>query len=245
MLLSTRINHKNRRDMRQRVIILIALVLGLGSLANAQKNFIDQPFIEVKGHGEMEIIPNEIYLNIFINEQNTKSKETVDVVERQMVKALKKAGIDVKKQLSVADFSGTLRHKFLRKRDVEQTKNFQLLVHDVKTLNKVFYELDKVNITNINITKVDHSDMENYRIKVRAIAAKNGKQKAEAIGKAIDQPIGKSIFIDDQSSYNTYYRANAMIMRGVSSLKSSKDEAAQLDFKKIKLTCDLQMRFAF
>ncbi len=61
--------------MRRRVIILIALVLGLGSLANAQKNFIDQPFIEVKGHGELEIVPNEIYLNIFINERNTKSRE--------------------------------------------------------------------------------------------------------------------------------------------------------------------------
>ncbi len=231
--------------MRRRVIILIALVLGLGSLANAQKNFIDQPFIEVKGHGELEIIPNEIYLNIFINEHNTKSRETVDVLERQMIKALKKAGVDVKKQLSVADFNGILHRKFLRKRDVVQTKRFQLLIHDVKTLNKVFFELDRVNITNINITKVDHSDMENYRIKVRAMAAKNGKQKAEAIGKAINQPIGKAIFIDDQSSYNTYYRANTMVMRGASSLESSKDKAAQLDFKKIKLTCDLQMRFAF
>ncbi len=231
--------------MKRRIIILAVLILGLGSLANAQKNFIDQPFIEVKGHGEMEIVPNEIYLNIFINEQNTKSKETVDVVERQMIKALKKAGVDVSKQLSVADFSGTLRHKFLRKRDVEQTKRFQLLVHDVKTLNKVFQELDKVNITNIRITKVDHSDMENYRIKVRAMAAKNGKQKAEAIGKAIDQPIGKAIFIHDQSSYNTYYRAKAMVMRGASSVNSVDENVALLDFKKIKLECNLQMRFAF
>lgn len=229
--------------MKRRFIILIALVLGLGNLANAQKNFIDQPYIEVKGHGEMEIVPNEIYLNIFINERNTKNKETVDVVEKQMIKALKKAGVNVSKQLSVADFSGTLQRKFLRGRDVVQSKNFQLLLHDVKTLNNVFQELDKVHITHIDIVKVDHSDMAKFKIEVRAMAAKNGKEKANAIGASINQPIGKAIFINDLSTYRNGYRAVPFSME----VKSSRINNAMphLDFKKIKIECDLQMRFAF
>lgn len=229
--------------MKKGIVILAIFILGLGSFANAQKNFIDQPYVEVKGHGEMEIVPNEIYLNIFINERNTKSKETVDVVEREMIKALKKAGVNVEKQLSVADFTGNIRQKFLRKRNIEQTKNFQLLLHNTKTLNKVFLELDKVNISNINIVRVDHSDMETYRIKVRALAAKNGRIKAETIGKSLNQPISKAIFINELSSYRNNYQDVGLMMRA----KSVANEASMptLDFKKIKIECDLQMRFAF
>ncbi len=228
--------------MKNRILILVVLIIGLGNLAKAQKNFIDQPFVEVKGHGEMEVVPNEIYLNIFLNEEDTKNRETVDVIERQMVKALKKAGVDVSKQLSVADFSGSLRRKFLRKRNVEQTKNFQLVVYDVKTLNKVFLELDKVHISDINITRVDHSDMENYRLKVRAMAAKNGKKKADAMINALGQSLGKAIFINELSSYRNNYRGMPVMME----LKSSAgaNSIPRLDFKKIKIECDLQMRFA-
>ena len=48
------------------------------------KNFIDQPYIEVTGTIETEISPNEIYLNIVLNENNNKGKLSIEDQENQM-----------------------------------------------------------------------------------------------------------------------------------------------------------------
>lgn len=56
---------------------------------NGEKNFIDQPYIEVTGHIETEIIPNEIYLNIVLNENDKKGKVSIEKQENQMISTLK------------------------------------------------------------------------------------------------------------------------------------------------------------
>ena len=68
-------------------------------MGQGQKNFIDQNYIEVKGIAKLEIVPNEIYLTIHIDEKDTKNKESVEVLEKQMFSALKKAGVNLEKQV--------------------------------------------------------------------------------------------------------------------------------------------------
>ena len=74
-----------------------------------QKTFLDQPYIEVTGRAEMEVAPDEIYVRITINEQDSKGKTTVLQQEKDMVRRLKDLGIDVDKKLVVQDMMNAQR----------------------------------------------------------------------------------------------------------------------------------------
>ena len=87
-----------------------ALLLFSANIVSAQeKNFIDTPYIEVTGKAEMEVVPDEIYVGITINEKDNKGKVSVDQQEQEMFKQLKEIGIDVEKDLVVQDMSSDLQ----------------------------------------------------------------------------------------------------------------------------------------
>lgn len=229
--------------MKRNGLVLLIMLFAFTAMAQGQKNFIDQNYIEVKGIAEMEIIPNEIYLNIHLDEKDTKNKESIEVVERQMFTALKKAGIKLEKQLSVSDFTSNLKNHFIKRTDVRKSKDFELLVHDSRTLAKVFLELEKVKISNINILRVDHSELEKYRKQVKVNAIKAGKAKAVALTEAIDQKLGKAIYINEISSpYGRQMANTAMRVKSKSFL--SEMDIPNLDFQKIKLEYSVMLRFA-
>ena len=56
----------------KKLMVSVAAVLLAGSLFAQEKNYIDQPYIEVTGKAEMEVVPDEIYLRIVINEKDNK-----------------------------------------------------------------------------------------------------------------------------------------------------------------------------
>jgi len=45
--------------------ILVCLLITISTIdaQNGERNFIDQPYIEVNGKSEIEVTPNEIYVN--------------------------------------------------------------------------------------------------------------------------------------------------------------------------------------
>ena len=45
------------------------------------KNFIDENYIEVTGKSEMELIPNEIYLQIYLQEKDLPFKYNTDPID--------------------------------------------------------------------------------------------------------------------------------------------------------------------
>ncbi|MDQ1772519.1 DUF541 domain-containing protein [Labilibaculum sp. A4] len=229
--------------MKRNVILLLAVFLSWSAMAQAQKNFIDQNYIEVKGLAELEVVPDEIYLNIHLDEEDTKNKESIEVLEKQMFVALKKAGINLEEQLSVSDFASNLQNHFFQRADMKKSKDFELLVHDSKTLGKVFVELDKIKISNISILRVDHSEIEKYRKQVKINAVIAGKEKAVALAEAIGQKVGKAIYINEVSSPYGRQMVNTMMR-----VKSENFESAMgvpdLDFQKIKLEYSVMISFA-
>lgn len=208
---------------------------------NGEKNFIDQPYVEVSGHFETEIVPNEIYLRIILDENDKKGRISIEKQETAMISKLTKLGIDIDKQLSIEDFDGFYKRKFLADNELSKTKRYQLLVNDGKTLGIVFQALDEIDVSNISIIKVDHSDIENIKSDTKLKALKDAKQKAENYASAIDQNIGKALFIQESSHMsqvsNLYFNESNM-KRYVA------DEAINdLDFKKIVITENVLARF--
>ena len=93
----------------KKLLALFAASLFALTLAAQEKNFIDEPYIEVTGKAEMEVVPDRIYLRIVINEKDNKGKVSVEQQEKEMFKQLKSIGIDLEKQLSVQDMSSDLQ----------------------------------------------------------------------------------------------------------------------------------------
>ena len=86
-------------------LILLAAVAFFALPAAAQMQEAFPSYIQVNGRAEKEITPDEFYLQIIINERDSKGKISVESQQRDMIAALKRAGVDVEKQLKMANLS--------------------------------------------------------------------------------------------------------------------------------------------
>lgn len=206
---------------------------------SGQKNFIDQPYIEVTGTAETEIIPNEIYLRITLDENDKKGRISVEKQENKMLSKLRALSIDLKKNLSVLDFDGYYKKKFLATNEVIKIKRYQLMVTDGKTLGEVYRVLDEIDISNISIIRVSHSEIEKHKRETKLKALKAAKEKANGYAAAIGQTIGKALYIRENQNYS-YSNTNNVLGRGYA---SEIENIENLNFKVITLTASIMARF--
>ncbi len=215
---------------------------------NGEKNFIDQPYIEVTGNIETEIIPNEIYLNIVLNERDKKGKISIETQENQMISILESLQIDLEKNFSVLDFNGYYQRKFLADNKVTKTKRYELIVNDGKTLGKVYEALDRIDISNISIVKTSHSDIETIRRDTKLKALKAAKEKANNYATAINQTLGNAIFIQEITNpiNNRLYTNNSNMLNEIVVVgygTTKKEKIQELNIKSITISASVKAKF--
>ncbi len=223
-------------------ILGITLFFSMALYAQGEKNFIDQNYIEVTGHSEMEIAPDEIYMKILVNEKDVKGK-TLAETEKSMISKLQEIGIDVTKDLAVKDVSSNFKNYWILKTDIVLSKEYQLRVHDAKTAGRVIVELQKLGISNVTIDHIDNSKIEDFRRQVKIKAIQSAQEKAQALSEAIHQTIGRAIYIQELN-YNPYNYMQAktlnMTVRGTADNTSVEPD---IEFQKIKLDYSILVRF--
>lgn len=229
--------------MKAKLIILL-LIFTSATFAQQGKNFIDQPYMEVTGKAELEIVPDEIYLKIRINELDNKAKQSLEELEKIMIKTLEKIGVDIEKELAIIDFSSNFRSHLLRKNSILTSKDYQLLLHNGQTTARVFIELEKIGISNISIEKVGHSKIEALQNKVKVMAIKAAKEKAILLAAGIDQSIGNALFIQEMGSgyYPRAQRAGNIMMKSFAET-DMEQTIPEIEFEKIKLEYSILVRF--
>lgn len=230
--------------MKKLLILIPFILLSTFLFSQGQKNFIDLPYIEVSGTAELEVTPNEIYLKIVIDEDDN-AKVSVEKLEQKMLKTLQALGIDLKEQLKVKDQSSDFKKHVIKKDKIQTAKEFELLVYDAPTMAKVFIELEEEGISNINIIKLDHSEMDKLKLDVKVMAIKAAKKKAIVFTQAIDQEIGQAIHIVERQAYTPNFRNMANTLNEVASFGNStpQDLSNQLEFDKIKLSATVDVKF--
>lgn len=235
--------------MKKLISVLLLSVSMVGFAQTGEKNFIDQNYIEVTGKAELEISPDMIYLKIVLSDKNNKDKLTLPEIEKKMTDKLSEIGVDVNKDLSLIDFVSNLK-AYLFKTDVILTKQYQLLVHDSKTLQKVFLEFQKLGISNVSIVKLEHSSIEQYRKDVKISAIKAAKEKAEILVIALNQRIGKALYVQEMANLTPKTSNSNVIIRGISTSSKSSyspmetDLEMDIEFEKIKIESTFLVRFA-
>jgi len=229
----------------KKLILIILTILSISGFSQT-KNFIDQNFIEVTGKAEMEIIPNEIYLTIVLNEKDFKGKEDLQIIEQSLINKLKEIGINTSENLAVKDMVSNFKDYWIKSKEIKTSKVYQLKVTNAEMAGKVFQELELLGISNINVERVEHSEILDYKQKVKIAAIKAAKTKADSLTKAIDQSCGRAIYIQElnhqiYSGLNRTSTSNIMV-REVNNLIQSNKEF-EIEFKSIKLEYAILVRF--
>ena len=223
-------------------LILLAAVAFFALPAAAQMQEAFPSYIQVNGRAEKEIAPDEFYLQIIINERDSKGKISVESQQRDMIAALKRAGVDVEKQLKMANLSS----EFFKKNTSVATAKYQLQLGSSAMVAKVWQALDGLGISNVSILKVSHSKIEQYKAEVRVEAMQNARQSAATLAEAVGQKIGKGFYIyDSNNNVMPVFYDNMAVMRSAKAMGVAEDAAADepLDFKTIKLQYNVQAKF--
>ena len=218
------------------VLALVALVLCC-NVAQAQPTDI-VPTVSVNGVSQIRVSPDEIYLSIRLDESDTKGRLPIEEQRRKMFSALKKAGVDAEKQLFVQDMSSDY---FRRGRSLVATQ-YELKLSSADAVRKVFDALDEAGITNVDVTRTSHSNMEGLRSEARTKAMQNAQQRARELAEAIGQSIGACYEISDfTTSSQAVYRKN-MLMSTAMDVVAAEAEP-DVEFEQIEINYNVSAKF--
>ncbi|HON54477.1 MAG TPA: SIMPL domain-containing protein [Bacteroidales bacterium] len=225
-------------------VTTVLLVITL-SLSAQEKNFIDQNYIEITASAEKEVSPNEIYISITIDEKDNKNN-SLEKQERDMFSRLKALGIDLEKDMQVKDMETQLQEYFLKKNSVVTSKSYQLKISSTDLLFKVFKELEKMSIPNVNIIRTDVSDKESIKNDVMIMAVNKAKQRAELLANSVGRKLGKAIYIQHSEGY---MRGNVVrnLAAGTKMMDINEEEiysGPNLSFSKISFNQTVYVKFS-
>ncbi|MBR2618553.1 MAG: SIMPL domain-containing protein [Paludibacteraceae bacterium] len=228
------------------VLAAMAVCMTVGVNSMYAQDFSKTPYIEVIGKAEKYVAPDEISLSIVINEKDYAKKQSLEALEKEMLSALKKVGIDTKKDLTVVDMSSDFNSRKWRKGDIKLSKAYKLRTSTAKQTMQVLLALDEVGISEVSISQIKCSNIEQYKDEARVMAMKDAKRKAKILTDAIDQPLGKAIYISENDFSNVRNYARPMMLKsaGVTEDALVENEVPDLDFENIKIDCRVNVKFA-
>lgn len=175
--------------------IIATLLFVLPLIAVSQETFKGEHFIEVSGSAEMEVEPDQIILFIKLREfEDNRQKLALEKIDQDFLNALKSADID-RKRLTLAGGGSSIQRISKRDSDAFREKSYQLELQSAQELEKLVSSLEKVQVFQAYIMRLDHTDMEKFKIDLKVRALQAAKTKAETLLKAIGAEVGKPLMV--------------------------------------------------
>lgn len=124
-----------------------------------------QRFVEMTAHSEIEVVPDEIYIEISIQEKIKKSDNSeIEAKEILMKQAIVSKGIDLK-YLSIKDEISGYSNPWKKSGSILKKKDFILKLRDAKLIGIVFQEMDKLEIEDVSIYQIKYSKQDSLKKK--------------------------------------------------------------------------------
>ena len=228
---------------------LIFVMFFVWDLFSAQKNFLDQPYIEVSASVDTLVVPDRIYVSITLNEADSKNKKSVEEQEKQLEMILKKLKINTDKDLSVLGYSSDFKKYFLKGQNILKTKKYSLLVRDAYTLGNVIISLEEAGISNTEVEKVEYSKSKELLLELKSEAVKRSRITADKLVKPLNQKAGKALYISD-TNYGGIEDYEYVTVRNIAlqEMDYKKESASEeflrkLDFQKIKFSTTVYVKY--
>ena len=239
--------------MKRIAVTLSMMLFTLLSFSQSDKNPYPRT-ITVTGSAEMEIIPDEIYVQVDLKEYDKKGqgKISVDRIKQDFLNTVKALGIP-DSLVSIAGYDGNNWNPWWRKKNKKEelyaSISYQIKLKNSKQVDDLVDRLDDNATQNFFIQRTSSSKMEELRKKLKIEAIRAAKEKAAYLAEAIDEKIGVAVTINEPTEYYIPYVQNfrmankAMVAEGMAAGVDT-NAAAPVDFKKIKLKYDVTVIFA-
>jgi uncharacterized protein len=233
------------------LIIALLTLLSISSFGQETKY---PKTINVNGTAEMEITPDEIYVQIELREYDKKGSGKVDIqsIRNNFLTAVKSMGI-ADTNVTIQAYSGWDGNIWYYKKNKKQNPDMKagitywVKLNSTAKMDELVNKLDDEATQNFFIAKVSHSRIQEFRKQLKIQAVRSAKDKAIYLADAINEKVGEAITINEPNEVGNYpqpmYRtANVSMMEQ----KMAGDVAAPMnvDFKKIKLQFDVNVVFA-
>ena len=203
-------------------------------------------FIEVNGSAEMNLQPDEIELEIVLQEYDRSGKKIkLDDITDDFYKMLKKHQDDLN-YVSSTEFYWWYwwwhRHSHYQTKTVtlKLTKNINIL--------KLVEDLDEKWVQQIRISKSTHSKLQQYRKDVKAEAAKAAKEKAGYLLQSLGEQLGQVLSVEEvpeiNNQQNYWYRPNNLLSNSNISIQSDSNTESIGNIPSIKLRYEIKVKFA-
>lgn len=235
--------------MKKISILLLFVQLTCLGFAQPSENTIKQKTITVSGLAEMEITPDEIYVQVELREYDKKGSGKVDIdkIKNNFLNACKKLNI-AETDLSVYSYQGWDGNYWLYKKnkkknpDLNASITYWVKLPNTSKMDELVKQLDDEATQNFFIAKTSHSKLTEFKKQLKIAAVKSAKEKAIYLADAIGEKAGEALTINEptEGGHGPVFYANAMF--------KSADESAtapmQVDFKKLKLQFEVTVVFA-
>lgn len=233
--------------MKKITYLLLFAIISNTAFAQS-RNFIDQPYLETTVKVDTLVVPDQIFMSIYINEGEDRNKISLEKQEKKMAVVLEGLGIDLKKQLKLQDLSSDFKNYFLKRKNVLKSKIYRLEVFDAVTAGQVLIALEAKGISNVQLIKTAYSKIKQLQIQIKSKAILKAKKVAEALTTPLNQTLGKAIYIRDEYYNSPVYRDNRMAITVETVEEDSADKKFQkpidIEFSKIQLQTVVSVKFA-
>jgi hypothetical protein len=239
--------------MKMKTIIFL-VTLFISSATFAQTLPIQPPVkkIEVNGSAEMEVTPDEIYVTIALQEyfqDKDKNRVEIETLEKQLQNSVKDAGI-AKENFQIENISGNRWQWQNKKKPVDflESKRYVIKVSELSKIDNILSKVDAKGIAYTNISRYEHSKIEQFRKELKIKALQAAKEKATYLVQAVGENLGGVLEINEMGGTDgdqpvpMYARSNMMVMDQAEGAMAAPQET--IDFKKIKLRYEIRAVFA-
>lgn len=237
--------------MKSMILFLTASILAMSSFAQNVVNPYPRT-ITVNGSAEMEITPDEIYVQVDLKEYEKKGsgKVTIDKIRQDFLVAVRSLGLP-DSSIVIAGYDGANGNPWWRKKNKLKDELYSSISYQVKLkssaqVDQLVDKLDDAATQNFFVQRTSHSKLTEFRKQLKIQAVKAAKDKAIYLAEAVNEQIGVAVTINEPNEYYQPYYGNAMANRMVrtQAVEMDQSEEPQADFKKIKLKYDVNVVFA-
>jgi uncharacterized protein len=215
--------------------------------------------ITVAGCAEMDIIPDQIYVNVALREYQKRGEEKKDLelLKSNFLGYCKLIGVP-DSAISIASYTGFNNYYWLRKNkkkspDLNAGITYQLVFSSSKQMDELIEKLDDEATQSFDIVNTSHSKMPEFRRQLKTGAVKAAKDKAIYLTEAINEKLGPAITITEPDETGNLTARLSNVSNGVFSqtrldnnyrLIGEGDKTLEVDFKKIRLRYEVSVIFA-
>lgn len=224
-------------------LLLIATILISSCAVFAQAD--NQPkgrTIEVTGSAELEVAPDEVYLNVTLREyMKDKNKVSLTEIDKEFKKVLADAKIDLK-DVAIEGASGYYDYEYWRNRktDFLAAKTYSIKLPNLDKYNELMEKMGNKGIENAYLQRTDNSKIETYRQQVKINALKAAKEKAKLMLESIGEQLGEVQLIRE---INQGYYQPVMYKSNMAMDSQNSGGSAPVEMQKIKLRYEVEVHF--